>query len=208
MKEQYSATDTAKLLISDVALPELSPAQALRLVPFMRLTRAPADAVLFRAGGPGDQFLVMLVAGDALVEGQLTGGRWMTIRSLVPGSLFGELGAMDSMGRSVVVRATTDVHLATLDDQALQQITERDPNLTFGLLRAMLGHVTRRLRAANNKIETLHSINQAQRDEWAAQTQSDQVTGARLKVLLKLERDSGTSRAGNSSVLQDARKQA
>lgn len=202
-------THTAKLLISDVALPELSPAQALRLVPFMRQTQAPTDAVLFRAGGPGDQFLIMLVAGDALVEGQLSGSaRWMTIRSLVPGSLFGELGAMDSMGRSVVVRATTDVHLATLDDHALQQITERDPNLTFALLRAMLGHVTRRLRAANNKIETLHSINQALRDEWAAQTQSDQVTGARLKVLLKLERDSSLSRAGNSSMIHDLRKEA
>lgn len=208
MKE-YNHTDTAKLLISDVALPDLSPAQALRLAPFMRLTRAPADAVLFRGGGPGSQFLIMLLAGDALVEAQLTGSsRWLTLRSLVPGSLFGELGAMDSMGRSVAVRATTDVDLATLDDRALQQLTERDPNLTFGLLRAMLGHVTRRLRAANNKIETLHSINQAQRDEWAAQTQSDLVTGARLKVLLKLERDSGTSRAGNSSVLQDSRKQA
>lgn len=206
--EQFSYTDAAKLLISDLALPELTPAQALRLAPFMKLAQAPRDAVLFRAGGPGDQFLVMLMEGDAVVEGQLTGGnQWMTLRSLVPGSLFGELGAMDSMGRSVVVRATSDVFLATLDDSALQQITERDANLTFALLRAMLAHVTRRLRAANNKIDTLHNINQALRDEWAAQVQSDQVTGARLKVLMKLEKD-GVRRAGGDTPPHELRKLA
>lgn len=205
----FSATDLAKLLISDVALPELTPAQALRLAPWMRLTQAPPNAVLFRAGGPSDQFMVMLLAGDAVVEGQLTGGaHWVTIRSLVPGSLFGELGALDSIGRSVVVRATTEVALATLDDPALQRITDGDPSLTFALLRAMLGHVTRRLRAANSKIHMLHNINQAMRDEWAAQSRSDQATGARLKVLLKLEKAADPVRASNSSLLQELRREA
>lgn len=204
--DEFGATAAATLLISDVALPELTPAQALRLVPFMRVDRAPRDAVLFRAGGPGDQFMVMLLDGDAVVEGLLTGGtQWLVLRSLVPGSLFGELGAMDSMGRSVVVRATSEVALATLDDAALQRITERDPGLTFALLRAMLAHVTRRLRAANNKIETLHNINQALRDEWAAQSRWDQATGARLKVLMKLERRHA---AADGSPPADLRRQA
>jgi len=205
--DEFSHADATRLLVSDLALPELTPGQASRLAPFMKLAHAPRDAVLFRAGGPGDQFLVMLLDGDAVVEGQLTGGnQWMTIRSLVPGSLFGELGAMDSMGRSVVVRATSEVALATLDDAALQQITERDASLTFALLRAMLAHVTRRLRAANNKIETLHNINQALRDEWAAQVQSDQATGARLKVLMKLQKEGAVRPSGAPP--QDLRKLA
>ena len=58
---RYSFEDGARLLTSSLALPDLTPAQALRVVPFMKLTLAPRGAVLFRAGGPGSQFMVMLL---------------------------------------------------------------------------------------------------------------------------------------------------
>jgi CRP-like cAMP-binding protein len=204
--QRYSYEDGARLLVSDLALPELTTEEALRVVPFMRLTLARKDSVLFRAGGPGSQFMVMLLEGDAVVEGRtIRGSEWMVLRTLVAGSLFGELGAMDSMARSVLVRATSETCLATLDDEALARITSTDPALGCTLLRAILAHVTRRLRTANNKIETLNEINQALRAEWSAEMKFDEATRTRLSVLMKLERQGGFKLVNQERV---ARKQA
>jgi CRP/FNR family cyclic AMP-dependent transcriptional regulator len=189
---RHTYEDGARLLVSQLALPDLTPDQAMRIVPNMTLTLARRGAVLFRAGGPGSHFMVMLLDGDAVAEGQLTSANdSIVLRSLVPGSLFGELGAMDSMARSVTVRATSDTCLATLGYPALTHITETDPVLGCALLRAILAHVTRRLRTANTKIETLNEINQTLRQEWTAEINNDRATIARLSVLMKLEQKIG-----------------
>jgi CRP-like cAMP-binding protein len=145
--------------------------------------------------------MVMLLDGDAVVEGQLNGvGEPLVLRTLVPGSLFGELGAMDSIARSVTVRATSDTCLATLDYPALNQVTEADPVLGCALLRAILAHVTRRLRNANTKIETLNEINHTLRKEWEAEINNDRATIARLNVLMKLEQKIGMLPASKDKV--------
>jgi CRP-like cAMP-binding protein len=197
--QRHSYEDGARLLISPLALPDLTPHQALRVVPYMKLTLAHRGAVLFRAGGPGSHFLVMLLDGDAVVEGQLTGASDpIVLRTLVAGSMFGELGAEDSAGRCVTVRATSDTCLATLDYPALNALTAADPTLGCALLRAILAHTTRRLRMANTKIETLNEINNALKEEWSAEVKSDKETIARLSVLMKLERQTGLrSRLGD-----------
>lgn len=190
--QRYSFEDGARLLVSPLALPELTFAQALEIVPYMKLTLAHRGAVLFRAGGPGSHFLVMLLDGDAVVEGQLTGASTpIVLRTLVAGSMFGELGAQDSAGRSVVVRATSDTCLATLEYEALDELTLNDPTLGCTFLRAVLAHTIRRLRTANTRIETLNEINHALQEEWTAEVKSDNATIARLSVLMKLERQAG-----------------
>lgn len=189
---RHTYEDGARLLTSQPALPDLTFEEALRVVPYMNLTLARRGALLFRAGGPGSQFLVMLLDGDAVVEGKLTGASDpIVLRTLVPGSLFGELGALDSIARSVMVKATSDTCLATLDYAALDQLTGTDPVLGCALLRAILAHVTRRLRNANTKIETLNEINQTLRKEWTAEMNNDRATIARLNELMKLERKIG-----------------
>ena len=194
---RFTYEDGARLLTSELALPDLSLADALTIVPSMRLTLARPNAVLFRAGGPGHQFLVLLLDGDAVVEGQLVGGKeTVVLRTLAPGSLFGELGTLDSITRSVVVRATSDTCPATLDDEALAAIVRDRPDLGCALLRAVLGHVIRRLRSANNKVEALNEINHTLRAEWQAESRFDEQTRARLSVLMKIERRLGVSSGG------------
>jgi CRP-like cAMP-binding protein len=198
--QRFTYTDAARLLISDVGLPELTPAQALRLAPLMKLTTAESGSVLFRPGGPGDEFMIMLLEGDAVIEGRLTGtDGWIVLRTLVPGSLFGEMGALDSMARAVAVRATSAVCLATLDDTALGQLTQNDPALAFVLLRSLLAYVTRRLRSAHHKIEMLHEINLAQRQELTSEMKSDEAARARLSVLMKLESNAGLRAGADAS---------
>ena len=188
----FSFLDGAEFLTSALGLPDLSVEDALKVVRFMKLTRARRDAVLFRAGNPGSPFLVMVLDGDAVVEGRLTAeGEPIVLRTLTAGSLYGEMGASDSMSRLITVRATSEVCLATLHYEALSRITETDPVLGCALLRATLAHVTRRLRNADTWIETLNQINRSLQEEWTAAIESDRATVARLNVLMKLERKTG-----------------
>jgi len=123
-----------------------------------------------------------------VVEGQLTGASApIVLRTLVAGSMFGEMGAQDSANRSMVVRATSDTYLATLEYDALEQLIGDDPTLGCALLRAILANTIRRLRTANTRIETLNEINNTLREEWSAEVKSDRETIARLNVLMKLE---------------------
>jgi CRP-like cAMP-binding protein len=197
--QRFSYEDGARLLVSEAALPELRWDDALRIVPFMDLTLAREGSVIFRAGGPGRQFLVLVLEGDAVVEGQPAGSQeWIVLRPLGPGNLFGEMGALDSMARAVVVRALSETCLATLEDEALARIVAQDAALGCRLLQAVLAHMTRRLRAANHKVEALNEINQALRAEWQAQSSFDRAAHARLSVLMKLERQLSASGSNDS----------
>lgn len=190
--QSFSFLDGAEYLRSELALPDLSRDEALQVVRSMKLTLARRDAVLFRAGSPGSPFLVMVMDGDAVVEGRLAAGSdAIVLRTLTPGGLFGEMGASDSMSRLITVRATSPVCLATLHYSALARITETDPVLGCALLRATLAHVTRRLRCADTWIETLNQINRSLQEEWTAEIKSDRATVARLNVLMRLERKTG-----------------
>jgi CRP-like cAMP-binding protein len=147
---------------------------------------------LFRAGSPASPFLVLVLGGDAVVEGRLTGASEpIILRTLTAGSLFGEMGAQDTLSRLITVRATTEVCLATLHYPELEQIVSRDPALGCALLRSALAHVTRRLRCADTWIETLNQINRSLQEEWAAEIKTDHATIARLNVLMNLERKTG-----------------
>lgn len=192
MTPSFSFLDGANFLVAPPALPDLSHADALKVVRSMKLTLARRDALLFRAGGPGSPFLVLVLDGDAVVEGRLAAASEpIVLRTLAPGSLFGEMGAPDNMSRFVTVRATSPVCLATLHYAALDHITRADPVLGCALLRATLAHVTRRLRSADTWIETLNQINRALQEEWSAELKSDRATIARLNVLMRMERKTG-----------------
>jgi CRP-like cAMP-binding protein len=192
MARGFSFLDGANLLVSELALPDLSQADALKVVRSMKLTEARRDTLLFRAGRPGSPFLVLVLDGDAVVEGRLTAASEpIVLRTLAPGSLFGEMGASDNMSRLITVRATSPVCLATLHYPALSRITRTDPFLGCALLRATLAHVTRRLRCADTWIETLNQINRSLHEEWSAELKSDRATIARLNVLMRMERKTG-----------------
>jgi CRP/FNR family transcriptional regulator, cyclic AMP receptor protein len=190
--QAFTLEDGADLLLSPLALPDLTPAQAMEVVGFMKLTLARADSLLFRAGSPGSPFMVLVLHGDALVEGRLAANSDpVVLRTLTSGSLYGEMGASDSLSRLITIRSMSDIYLATLDYAELQQLTARNPQLGCALLRATLAHVVRRLRSADTWIETLNQINKSIREEWSAEIKSDHATIARLQMLMRVERKTG-----------------
>jgi CRP-like cAMP-binding protein len=190
--QAFTLEDGADLLLSPLALPDLTPDQAMEVVGFMKLTHARPDSLLFRAGSPGSPFMVLVLHGDALVEGRLAANTEpVVLRTLTSGSLYGEMGASDSLARLITIRSMSDIYLATLDYEGLQRLTARNPALGCALLRATLAHVVRRLRTADTWIETLNQINKSIREEWSAEIKSDHATIARLQMLMRVERKTG-----------------
>lgn len=190
--EGFFLEDAAELLRSPLALPELSEGQAMRVVEQMKLTFAHNESVLFRAGNPGSPFMVLVLEGDAVVEGRLSAASEpIILRSLTGGSLYGEMGAPDTAARFIEIRAMSDIYLATLDYESLRRITAADPALGCDLLRASLAHVVRRLRTADTWIETLNQINRSLQEEWNSQLKSDRTLMARLNILMNIERKTG-----------------
>jgi CRP-like cAMP-binding protein len=190
--QAFSLEDGADLLLSPLALPDLGADQAMEVVSYMKLTLAHTDSLLFRAGSPGSPFMVLVLHGDALVEGRLAANTDpVVLRTLTSGSLYGEMGASDSLSRLITIRAMSDIYLATLGYEELQQLTARNPVLGCALLRATLAHVVRRLRTADTWIETLNQINKSIREEWSAEIKSDHATIARLQMLMRVERKTG-----------------
>ena len=188
----FSFDDGADLLTSPLALPDLSRPDALQVVHHMKLTLAKRNSVLFRAGGPRSPFMVMVMEGDAVVEGRLDlGQRTDRAAHADRGQPLRRDGRVRLDDAAHPVRGTSEVCLATLHYSALSRLTEADPVLGCALLRAALAHVTRRLRSADTWIETLNQINRSLQEEWSAEIKSDRATIARLNVLMKLERKTG-----------------
>jgi CRP-like cAMP-binding protein len=190
--EGFFLEDAAELLRTPLALPDLTSPQALKVVEAMKLTFARNEAVLFRAGNPGSPFMVLVLEGDAVVEGRLSAAsETIVLRTLTGGSLYGEMGASDTLTRLIEIRAMSDMFLATLDYADLQRLQAADPLLGCALLRATLAHVVRRLRAADTWIETLNQINRSLQEEWNSQLKSDRTLMARVNLLMNIERKTG-----------------
>jgi len=188
----FTLGDGAERLTSPLALPDLTRAEALKVVRYMRLIQAPRDSVLFRAGHPDSPFMVMVMEGDALVEGRLAAATEpIVLRTLNAGCLFGEMGANDSPTRLITVRASSPVCVAIMTYADLQRLKGDNPVLGCALLQAGMAHVTRRLRSADTWIETLNQINRTLQEQWKAETRYDRAIVARLNVLMKLERQTG-----------------
>lgn len=88
----------------------------------------PADAVLTRAGDPGDQFF-FIVDGSARVE--VPGGR---TGRLGPGDFFGEMSLLDGEPRSATITAETAVRLLGIKRRHFMTLLREVPALTHKVL--------------------------------------------------------------------------
>ena len=98
-----------------------------------------------RVAAAGEDVVVERAEGDALylvLDGQLRVQRGgMSLSTLGPGDLFGELGALGGTPRAATVRALTEVVLGQIDRAALDELAAGAPHLW----RKMHGNVIRHL---------------------------------------------------------------
>lgn len=109
----------------------------------MRSIRAPKGRTIFSVGGHATDVL-FVVEGEVQVLLYSNNGREVSVRDLGPGSILGELAALDGKPRSASVVAASDVRLRMMTREDFLTCVESSPVAALWLTRR-LAHEVRRL---------------------------------------------------------------
>ena len=107
----------------------------------------PAATRVFHEGDHSDACYIVR-AGSFRVTREHSDGRAITLATLGPGDIFGELAMLDGEVRSASVEALSDGELLALPAGEVRALLARHPEITVKLVAALV----RRLRAANERI--------------------------------------------------------
>ena len=107
----------------------------------------PAGTRVFHEGDHSDACYIVR-EGSFRVTREHSDGRAITLATLGPGEIFGELAMLDGEVRSASVEALTDGELLALPAGDVRALLARHPEITVKLVAALV----RRLRAANERI--------------------------------------------------------
>ena len=142
--EQVAAR--AKLLSDLFLFRELPLAARMRVGRMVRQLEVEAGSVVVDQNAPG-RTLYAVVSGDLVVEKD-----GVELARLGAGEHFGELSLVDSQPRSARVTALGPTSLIAIDRQDLVRFCLREPDLGNRVLWALLGSLTTRMRAANDRV--------------------------------------------------------
>lgn len=129
------------------------------------------DEVVFHEGESGDIFC-LITAGQVKVTMISPEGKEIILSMLGPGDFFGEMALLDDQPRSATIVATQPLELLTIWRADFLQIL-RD---NFSIAKKVLAIISRRLREASHRIESLATMD---------------VYGRLARFFLDLARDSG-----------------
>jgi CRP/FNR family cyclic AMP-dependent transcriptional regulator len=104
----------------------------------------PAATRVFHEGDHSDACYIVR-SGSFRVTREHSDGRAITLATLGPGDIFGELAMLDGEVRSASVEALSDGELLALPAGEVRSLLARHPEITVKLIAALV----RRLRAAN-----------------------------------------------------------
>jgi CRP-like cAMP-binding protein len=129
------------------------------------------DDVVFHADESGDVFC-LIREGQVKVTMISPEGKEIILSLLGPGDFFGEMALLDDEPRSATVVATETLDLVTIWRSDFLQILQEN----FSITRKVFAELSRRLRTASNRIESLATMD---------------VYGRLARFFLELAQDSG-----------------
>ena len=129
------------------------------------------DDVVFHADESGDIFC-LIREGQVKITMISPEGKEIILSLLGPGDFFGEMALLDDEPRSATVVATEPLELVTIWRSDFLQILGEN----FSITRKVLAEISRRLRSASNRIESLATMD---------------VYGRLARFFLDLARDQG-----------------
>lgn len=169
------AAQTIEMLRSSQALFALTADEARSVVAHMRVLSFPTGATLYREGDQRDlDEVLLLLEGEVTVDAgtdKASGG--VTIVSLGPGSLLGEVALLDGGPRSAQCTALSPVRAAGLSRQALQTLLDTQPRVAGKLMFVLTQRITERLRAMGQQLQMYAQLSaslQAELDRLRAAT--------------------------------------
>ncbi|HEX8171573.1 MAG TPA: Crp/Fnr family transcriptional regulator [Thermoanaerobaculia bacterium] len=111
------------------------------------------DDVIFHADESGDIFC-LIREGQVKVTMISPEGKEIILSLLGPGDFFGEMALLDDEPRSATVVATETLELVTIWRSDFLQILAEN----FSITKKVLAEISRRLRSASNRIESLATM--------------------------------------------------
>jgi CRP/FNR family cyclic AMP-dependent transcriptional regulator len=137
----------ADLLRNVPLFSELSTAELERIAQVGIPRSFPRDTRVFHEGDTGDACYIVK-EGSCRVTREHPDGRAITLATLGPGAIFGELAMLDGERRSASVEATENTELLALPASDMRNLIREHPGMAEKLVVAL----TRRLREANERI--------------------------------------------------------
>ena len=174
-------TDDIRTLLREVELFSALDEDELTKVAALAQTRhVDKDATIFHAGDPADAVFVVS-SGKVKIVVTSTEGKEFILTVLGAGQVFGEMALLESAPRSATVTALTSVEVIMISRQDFHELLATTP----GISRKLLAILSRRLRRANAKMESLAHMD---------------VAGRLARYLLDLARDHG-QKLGNGWIV-------
>lgn len=157
----------ARMLVTPTALDDLTVADAMKVVTYMRPKVIRAGTVFIHEGEvQRNDYMMLVLEGDIAVENELPGHREsMVVNIIGPGHLIGEMGLLDGSPRSATCSANTDVAVAVLSRTALMRLLKDEPRVGARLLLAISTRMAQRLRETTRKLRTFAQMNKALHEE-------------------------------------------
>lgn len=162
-----SAHEAARLLRAPTALMQLSEAEALVVVGFMRPRRFKHGTTIIRQGEADDTgYMVLVLNGEVTVENVIARRNDpVTLNVLGPGSLIGEMALVDGGARSASCTASTTVDCAVLTREALEALIAEQPATAAKLMTAVAQRLADRLRENAQKLQVYGQLVQTMQQE-------------------------------------------
>jgi CRP/FNR family cyclic AMP-dependent transcriptional regulator len=107
------------------------------------------DAAFLIEEGQKDDALHVITSGMMEVVSQTGGGDMVTLQILRPGDMIGEMGFIDGVEHSAGLRAMGNTELLRLDRTSFEGLLQKDPDLVYKVMRAIMRTVHRILRSMN-----------------------------------------------------------
>lgn len=157
----------ARLLVTPSALDDLTLADAIKVVAYMRPKRIAAGTIFIQEGEvKQNDYMLLVLEGDIAVENELHGYQEsMVVNIIGPGHLIGEMGVLDGSPRSATCTATTQIYAAVLSRTALMRLLKDEPRVGSRLLLAISKRMADRLRDTTRKLRSFAQMNKALQEE-------------------------------------------
>jgi CRP/FNR family transcriptional regulator, cyclic AMP receptor protein len=144
-----NAEDLSRMMSSRALIATWGAAELQDLLERAALCPMKKGDVLLHQGDGGD-YLIILLDGTIRVSMVASNGREIILDYLEPGSVVGEIAMLDGGDRTASVTALGEGQYLKIGAKAFREVLEKHPSVAWRLL----GELARRLRNANNTIES------------------------------------------------------